>query len=84
MVKVEATETFTFKDYGKVQIVTKKGERPNEFQQGDTFVCDDETAEYLGGKNPLNKSVVKIVEVIPKEKPEKKPDKKPKKKITKE
>lgn len=64
-VKVEATETFTFKDYDKVEIITKRGNKPNEFQRGDTFICDEETAMYLSGKNPLKKKVVDVLEIMP-------------------
>ena len=36
---------------------------------GDTFECDEKMADYLTGGNKLNKVVVKVIEVIPKEKP---------------
>lgn len=72
MVRVEATETFTLKDHAKVEIVTKKGSKPEEFKAGDTFICDDDMAKYLTGANPLKRSVVKVLEVIPAKEPEKK------------
>lgn len=68
MVKVEALETFLFKDYNKVEIINKKGNKPNEFKAGDTFKCNEEIADYLSGNNPIKKSVIKIIEVIPEKK----------------
>lgn len=68
MVKAEVIETFTFKDYAKLEIITKRGNKPNEFQKGDVFICDDETAKYLSGKNPLNKKVINVFEIIPESK----------------
>ena len=68
MIKVEVLETFTFKDYDKVEIIQKKGSKANEFTKGDIFMCDEATADYLSGNNPLKKSVIKVIEVIP-EKP---------------
>lgn len=65
MVKAEVTETFTFRDFDKVQIVQKKSTKKNEFQKGDIFICDNDIAKYLSGENALNKNVIKILEVTP-------------------
>lgn len=65
MVKVEAKETFNFGDYEKVEIVQKKGSKPSEFTKGDIFICDNKIAEYLDGNNPIKRSVINVLEVIP-------------------
>lgn len=65
MVKVEVTDTFTLKDYEKVEIISKKGFKPDEFTKGDILKCDDEMAKYLDGENALKKSFIKVLEVIP-------------------
>lgn len=68
MVTVEALETFLFKDYDKVEIITKKTTKANEFAKGDRFKCDNDIAKYLCGENPLKRAVVQVIEVEP-EKP---------------
>ena len=65
MIKAQVIETFLFKDYDKVEIVKKASSKPNEFLAGDIFKCDNETAEYLSGKNPLKMKVIEALEVIP-------------------
>lgn len=86
MVTVEATETFLYKDYNKVEIIAKQGTKVGEFRKGDRFKCNDEMAKYLCGENPLNRPVVKVIEIEPKQKKEETTEKlteKPKKKLTK-
>lgn len=70
MVKVEVIEGFTLGDYDKLQNIVRKGqEKHGELFVGDVFECDDFMATYLTGGNKLNKVVVKVIEVLPKEKP---------------
>ena len=66
MIKCEVIENFTLEDYKKLKNVEKVQKRKdNEFGIKDTFECDKDMAEYLTGKNDINKTVVKIIEVIP-------------------
>ena len=67
MIKCEVIENFTLKDFDKL-IELKRGTNKNkngELYVTDTFKCDKEMAEYLTGKNALEKTVVKILEVEP-------------------
>ncbi len=65
MIKAEAKQQFNLKDYTKVEIIKKWSEKPNEFNKGDQFYCDQEMADYLSGNNPLQMNVIQILEVIP-------------------
>ena len=68
MISCEVIEKFTLKDFDKLKNVKKAMVRKeNEFGVKDTFECDKEMVDYLTGNNPLNKAVVKIIEVIPEE-----------------
>lgn len=69
MVKVEVIEQFSLKDFDKL-VNIKRGTGKNkkgELYPTDTFECSKEMVEYLTGKNPLNKVVVKVIEVEPEE-----------------
>ena len=89
MIKVEALQDFSLRDFNKVEELERKGKNKDGFIfKGDTFKCDENLCEYLCGKNPLNKAVVQVVEVIPETKEEpkveiKKEMAKPKKKSSK-
>ena len=66
MVKVEATETFTLERFDELQnIVRKSVDVKGKLFRGDVFECDEKMAEYLNGKNDYNKSVIRVLEVIP-------------------
>lgn len=66
MIKVEVIENFTLEDYNKLKNVKKViSRKENEFGVRDTFECDKEMVDYLTGNNPLNKVVVKVIEVEP-------------------
>lgn len=68
MVKVEVTEDFTLQKFDEIKNLTRKGkDEKGSLFLGDTFECDEKMADYLTGNNPLNKVVVKVIEVIPKE-----------------
>lgn len=70
MIKVEVTEGFTLKDFGLLKnIVRKKVDKEGELFVGDTFECDENMAKYLTGNNSLGKVVVRVIEILPKEKP---------------
>lgn len=67
MISCEVIEKFTLKDFDKLKNVKKAIVRKeNEFGVKDTFECDKEMVDYLTGNNPLNKAVVKVIEVEPK------------------
>lgn len=66
MIKVEVIENFTLEDYNKLKNVKKViSRKENEFGVRDTFECDEKMVDYLTGNNPLNKVVVKVIEVEP-------------------
>lgn len=73
MVRCEVTEKFTlgndkrfkFEDLQELQRKDINKDDYNTLYVGDTFLCNEEMALYLGGKNPINKVVVKAIEVIP-------------------
>lgn len=66
MVKCEVIENFTLEDYSKLKNVKKViSRKENEFGAKDTFECDEKMGDYLTGNNPLNKVVVKVIEVEP-------------------
>lgn len=88
MVRLRVQDKFTLKDYAKVYAIKKQSKQEDEFIEGDIIECDNNMAKYLDGDNPLNKSFVKIIEVIPdevetKEEPVKKVAKKRNKKLDK-
>ena len=73
MIKVEVIEEFTLGKFNQLRNITRKNNDKDETGKlfiGDTFECDEEIAEYLTGKNYLNRAFVKIIEVIPEEVPE--------------
>lgn len=68
MIKVEVLEDFTLKDFSELKNIergTNKKEEGKLFKY-DKFECSKEMCEYLTGKNPLNRTVVKVIEVEPK------------------
>lgn len=84
MISCEVIEKFTLEDFDKLKNVKKvMNRKENEFGVKDTFECDKEMVDYLTGNNPLNKAVVKVIEVMPEENQEEKSKKVTKKKISK-
>ena len=84
MISCEVIENFTLENFGKLKNVKKVlNRKENEFGLKDTFECNKEMVDYLTGNNPLNKVVVKVIEVIPEENQEEKPKKVTKKKTSK-
>lgn len=74
MIKVEVIQDFTLQEFDKLKnIIRKEKEQEGKLFIGDIFECDEKMADYLTGNNSINKSVVKVIEVIPeKENTEKK------------
>ena len=74
MIKVEALEDFTLKRFEELKNIQRKSkEQKGKLFAGDIFECDEKMADYLTGNNPINRAVVKVIEVIPeKENTEKK------------
>lgn len=71
MIKVVALETFSLKDFNKIEELKRKDKSQDGILfKGDTFKCDEKMCEYLTGKNPLNRAVVQVIEIKPEEKPE--------------
>lgn len=69
MVKLEALEEFTLKEFDKLKDVVRFDENKKEkgrLYEKDTFICDTDMQNYLLGDNPLNRAVAKVIEVIPK------------------
>lgn len=66
MIKCEVIEDFRLGDFKKLKNIVRKGKSLEGYlYKGDTFECDEEMAEYLTGHNKLNKSFVKVIELIP-------------------
>lgn len=68
MIKCEVIEKFNLKDFDKLKNIQRKAANTKGMLYvGDVFECDEDTARYLSGKNALNKTVIKVIEVQPKE-----------------
>ena len=66
MIRCEVIEQFTFEEIYKLQNIKRKtGQSGNLLCVGDTFECDEKTAEYLAGKNKSKKVVIKVREIKP-------------------
>lgn len=64
MIKCEVIENFSLKEFDKLKIIERKGkDTKGQLNKGDIFECDEEMAKYLTGENPLNKVVIKVIEV---------------------
>lgn len=74
MIRVEVVnEDFTLEKFDELKnIVRKNKDQKGKLFIGDTFECDDQMAEYLGGNNYLKKSFIKVIEILPKKKTTKK------------
>lgn len=84
MVKCEVIGEFTLQKFDELKNIVRAGkEEKGRLFTRDTFECDEEMAKYLTGNNPLNKTVVKVIEVIPEEKKEETKEEKPKERTTK-
>lgn len=64
MIKCVVTEDFNLREFAKLKNIVRKARNvEGKLFVGDTFECDEEMAEYLTGKNPLNKVVVNVIEI---------------------
>lgn len=83
MIKCEVIENFTLEKFNQLENVKKvEIRKDNEFGVGDSFDCTEKMADYLTGNNDLNKTVVKVIEVVPEQVEEAKIEQKSKKKKT--
>ena len=65
MIKVEVTEDFTLEKFNELKnIIRKTKGQEGKLFTGDIFECDEKMADYLTGNNPINRAVVKVIEVI--------------------
>lgn len=68
MIRCEVLEKFSLRDFDKLSNIKRKSvDVKGELFVNDTFECDEKMAKYLTGNNPLNKIVVKVIEVTPEE-----------------
>lgn len=66
MIKVEVIEKFTLKDFDELKNIERRSvDEKGTLFVGDTFECNKDMVDYLTGNNPLNKVVVKVVEIVP-------------------
>lgn len=66
MIRCEVIEDFRLESFDELQnIIRKNNDTRGKLYEGDTFECTQKMAEYLTGKNPLGKEVVRIIEIIP-------------------
>lgn len=71
MIKVEAIDEFSLKDFDKIENVERANATKNKeglLFIGDKFECDKDMLDYLIGNNTYNKAFVRIIEVIPEKK----------------
>lgn len=76
MIKVRVIEGFHLAKFNELKNIERANPNKNEngmLYVNDTFECDEKITDYLTGNNPINRAVVKVIEVIPeKENTEKK------------
>ena len=66
MIKVEVIEKFTLKNFDELKNIKRRNfDEKGTLFVGDTFECNKDMVDYLTGNNPLNKAVVKVIEVKP-------------------
>ena len=72
MIKCEVIEQFTLERYDEIKdsIERVSVDTPGKLYIGDKFTCAKELADYLMGNNAKNKTVVKIIEIIPPKEPQ--------------
>lgn len=69
MIKCETIKDFTLGKFGELQnIQRKRVDTYGKLYVGDIFECSEELAKYLMGNNTNGNIVIKIIEVIPKNK----------------
>ena len=71
MIKCEAKENFYCKDFDKLKNIVRYNLSMNEegkIYKKDIFDTNKKMADYLDGNNPLGRSLIRIIEVVPDEK----------------
>lgn len=69
MVRVEVIKDFTLKEFHKLENIKRKQYKAEgKLYVGDTFECDEKMVKYLMGNNEPGETVIKVLEVEPKEK----------------
>ena len=72
MIKAKAIGEFTLQRFSELENIKRRNlVEEGKIFIGDTFECSEELAEYLNGKNPIEKSFIDIIEIIPEEQPKK-------------
>ena len=67
MIKVEVLEEFTLEKFNELKNIQRRSiEKDGRLFKGDTFECDKELCDYLLGNNPVERAVVKVIEIKPK------------------
>lgn len=70
MIKLKAKENFTLKEFSKIKNLKRANANFNEegrLQKNDEFEASEDLARYLLNetKNPINRAVVDLVEIVP-------------------
>ena len=66
MIKVEALQDFTLSRFDEIENIERvRMDEKGRIFIGDKFECEKELCDYLLGANPINRPVVKVIEVIP-------------------
>ena len=69
MIKVQATQDFSFSSMDKIKNLHRaKVDKPNFIYKNDIFECDKNMYNYLTGKNKGGFIVVKLIEYKPSKK----------------
>ena len=64
MIKCEVIEDVSLREFAKLTNIVRKARNvQGKLFVGDTFECTENMADYLTGNNPLNKAVVKVIEI---------------------
>ena len=66
MIRCEVIQEFTFSRFNELKDIKRINfNEEGRLYKGDTFICTQDIAEYLTGKNNKGVVVVKVIEVIP-------------------
>lgn len=69
MITVEVIDNFSLSRFDEITNLKRKFPISGTYlKKGDIFNCKKDLAKYLLGDNPLNKTVVKIIEIKPESK----------------
>ena len=67
MIKLQATEDFSLARFNEIKDLERHSNKDDKgmIYKDDVLMCEKELADYLCGNNPLNRAVVKILEIEP-------------------